>query len=398
MDIRPLEPSELGKLLDLYRNAYRIESQTAQRWGENIDLVNSRAIVDADRALSAIQIRPYVVEIGGKPLSMGGIGGVATWADQQGKGYAGALMSYSVGEMRRLGHDVSFLYPFSYRYYGKFGWEIGARRRLYQGFAQHQLPRYKEVSRVRAVVTDADFGLMIKCYEIGVGQYNGMALRSEKQWDNMRKRSIPTPPDRFLYYVIEGDRPAEPIGYFSCDETPLVGEYGFTTTVREFVCLNDTAYRAMFGFLATLPTNVKKLAVGAPESPCLLRYFTEPFIEIRLSAGFQARVVDVEQACSKRGWAPDAAGSVVFSLADEHGPWNAGTWKLDVADGCASICRTDTEPGIRLTIQQFSGIFVGFHDPVVWVQYGVLEPHCLGAARTLRQLFFDKPTNLLDWF
>jgi predicted acetyltransferase len=392
MEIRQLDQSGLPKLEALYRNAYRIDSATSRGWSAGIDVRNTRAIADADRVLSVIQIIPYTVDIGGREMSMGGIGGVATWADQQGKGFAGKLMGYSVGEMRRLGNAVSFLYPFSYRYYGKFGWEIAARRRVYTNFTQRDLPRSRESGRVRAVVTDADFALLRRVYEPFAKQYNGMVVRGEREW-NAKRAQMGN--DRFQFYLIDGDTPDEPAGYFSCEEKPVEG--GYETIVREVVCLSDAAYRAMFAFLAVLPGNVKKITVGAPEAPCLFPYFTEPFVECRVNASFQARVVDLEQACLARGWREGVSGCVTFAIRDEHGPWNEGAWRLEVADGKAVIGKAASAE-IELTIQQFSGIYLGFHDPVLWVGQGALPRSAADAAAVLKSLFLDKPTNLLDFF
>ena len=53
----------------------------------------ARRIIKLAGSRSQIQMIPYEVEIGGAVMPMGGIGGVATWADQQGRGFAGKLMT-----------------------------------------------------------------------------------------------------------------------------------------------------------------------------------------------------------------------------------------------------------------------------------------------------------------
>src|SRR4051812_36642548 len=95
--IRPLTSDEGHMMEALHRNAYRVDAATTRRWRDNTDFATTRAIVEVGRALSLIRILPYSVLVGGKPVPMGGIGGVATWADQQGRGLASELMRYSIG-------------------------------------------------------------------------------------------------------------------------------------------------------------------------------------------------------------------------------------------------------------------------------------------------------------
>ncbi|AXA36237.1 MAG: GNAT family N-acetyltransferase [Candidatus Hydrogenedentota bacterium] len=392
-EIRTLDQSELPKLAALYKNAYRIDSATAAKWLENVCVENTRAIVDEHRVLSVIQILPYRVNIGGWDMAMGGIGGVATWADAQGHGYAGELMRASVREMYEREMPVSFLYPFSYRYYGKFGWTLAARRVVYTGFTHADLVRERNTLPVRAVLTDEDFTHVQTAYKAFLPQYNCLVARSAREWEQMRKRLTE---DRVHCYLIGAQDGAPPAGYFVCEDQPVEG--GYETVVRELVCLDDQAYTAAFSFLATLPTNVRRITIGHAEKPSLWRYFKEPFLVTRVDPYFQARVVDVKRACEQRGYRSNVRATVRFAIYDEIATWNKGPWELDVADGHARIQKVGSDPEVELSIQQFSAVFVGFQDPVEWVELGCLPKHCMGAAQRLRDIFHDKPTSLLDFF
>jgi len=391
--IRRLDHAELPKLAALYKNAYRIDSATAAKWLENIDVENTRAIVDAERVLSVIQILPYRVSIGSKEMAMGGIGGVATWADAQGHGYAGQLMRAIVLEMYERKMPVSFLYPFSYRYYGKFGWALAARRVVYTGFTQADLVRKHDTLPVQAVVTDKEFELVQEAYNSFLSHYNCLVVRGRREWQQMRKRMAE---DRVHCYVIGATDGMSPAGYFLCEDQPVEG--GYETVVRELVCLDDQAYAAAFNFLAMLPTNVRRITVGHAEKPWLWPYFKEPFFLTRVDPYFQARVVDVKLACEQRGVRKDVRTCVRFAVHDEIGTWNQGPWELEIADGQVRIQPVTKEPEIELTIRQFSAVFVGFQDPLEWVGLGILSKQSASAAQRLREIFHDKPTSLLDFF
>src|SRR5687767_12714457 len=112
--IRPITEDEKPLAEALYRNAYKITTELSQRWTFLTDVSTTRAIVESGRVLSILTIKPFEIWVGGKLMKMGGISGVATWTDQQGKGYAGLLVRQAVSAMYEMGYPVSILYPFSF--------------------------------------------------------------------------------------------------------------------------------------------------------------------------------------------------------------------------------------------------------------------------------------------
>lgn len=385
MDIRPLQPDESEKLAALYMNAYRVDRKTVDEWMRSTEFANTRCYADDERAQSVIQIIPCRTVIGGREMPMGGIGGVATWADLQGQGLAGKLMAYSVGEMRELGYPVSYLFPFSYRYYGKFGWSMAAKRLVYQEFTAANLLPQSDVAGVRALLP-GEYELLKPVYAAGLALYNGPLVRDKKLWD---RRFDFYRGDRVQPYLVEYDGAS--IGYFVCEDVLEPGKPGYMTSINEFVCLDERAYSSMFSFLRCLPTNVSRMRVSAPEVPSLWRYFREPFVDTRLTSGFQARVVEVQAALMARGYSAEVSESVRFSIVDEHGSWNRGSWSVTIEHGLCHVERT-AAAALELTIQEFSSIFIGSMDPLM---LGRGEPDTL---RRMRAIFHDKPTTILDFF
>ncbi|MGB9691352.1 MAG: GNAT family N-acetyltransferase [Candidatus Sumerlaeaceae bacterium] len=393
MEVRTLKATELEKLGLLYRNAYRIDKATALQWLEGIVPEQTYVLADAHRVLSAIQIIPYEVVIGERAVPMGGIGGVATWADQQGFGYAGRLMASSVPRMHELGCAVSFLYPFSYRYYGKFGWALASRRAVYTNIRPQDLPRGKEAPRVRAVVTEDDWAQANTAYTLGFRTYNCLAKRGPREWNQQKKKVAES---RYHAYLVL-DEGGNGQGYFTCEDVQL-GPFAYETVVKDFICADASACREVISFLAQLPTNVTKVTIGLPEKPWLWQFFKEPFVETRMDPWFMARVVDVEKACSARGYACTSPVDVSFALHDTYGPWNEGTWHLHVDNGHGIIERTSKTAELDLSIGQFSAIFVGFSDPLELVEHGELPVSSANAATRMAEIFHDKPTHLIDFF
>jgi GNAT superfamily N-acetyltransferase len=91
-----------------------------------------------DELVSQVGILRREILVGGKPLWVGGIGGVATLPDRQGKGYAGKLMRRAETYMRdEMGVPFGLLICGWARIpmYAHLGWELvaGAWRVVYKG-------------------------------------------------------------------------------------------------------------------------------------------------------------------------------------------------------------------------------------------------------------------------
>ncbi|WP_279583171.1 sterol carrier protein domain-containing protein [Fodinicola feengrottensis] len=85
------------------------------------------------------------------------------------------------------------------------------------------------------------------------------------------------------------------------------------------------------------------------------------------------RPVDVVAAVRTRGWPSHVRASVDFVLEDRLAPWNAGSWRLEIADGQGNLERTDRDPGLRLKVNGFAMLYAGACDAESLVGMGHLE-------------------------
>jgi predicted acetyltransferase len=317
---------------------------------------------------------------------------VATWADVQGKGYAGALMRRSLEVMKEQGQSVSALYPFSHRYYRKFGWETSGVRLALRGVTQNDLIRYDERALVRVCKGDAELDRLDIAYQAFARSMNGMVVRDARNW---KRRLDALQRNRGQAYLIEKEK--RPIGYFFCENHPVAsGKYESRTP--EFACATPEAWRAMIGFLSTFPPNVATFTLVAPEFPSILPYFKEPFFPIHHEPYFQFRVVDVPAALGARGFDPDVRGRIAIAIQDDTAPWNAGTWAMEFEGG---TCRVETgtqPPDLALSIQEFSRLFLGASDPVALARQNLFPSSSPPLLHLLREAFRDRPPYLLDAF
>jgi predicted acetyltransferase len=392
---RALRADELDLLGALFDNAYRVGLDTGLAWARAIPPEETIAYVEGQRVASVVRMIPYEGYFGGRALRLGGIGGVATWLDLQGRGYAGELMRRSLAIMRERGDAVSALYPFSVRYYRKFGWEHAGDRMLYLDVHQSQLVAHEERRLVRHCTGEPEIGLLNDLYTAFACRYNGMLVRTADMWRG-HLRGLSNCAGHA--YIVEED--GRPTGYFFCEHKTLDTPGAHESLTREFACTTPAAWRAMMGTLAVLPFNVHRIVIGAPVYPLLTEHFREPCQTARLHPVFMFRVVDVPRAVEGRGYDPQVTGAVRLAVGDEHAPWNNGVWELEFGAGRACVRRasTGTACDAELTIQEFSQLFIGYMNPMAMRRHGLLVRMPDSTAALLAAAFCDRTPALADGF
>ena len=392
-EIRPIREEELEWAAALFNNAYRCSMTKARAWTQGLPLEETLAVVEKGRIASYLRMVRYRVWVGGGEMGMGGIGAVSTWADVQGKGYAGELMRRSVRMMWDRGDAVSALYPFSHRYYGKFGWASMGERIIYTDARRGDLLPHEEKALVRWCRGEEDITLLDAAYRDYAQRYNGMTLRPRERW--VRAIRSLSEENGQAYLILKEDKP---IGYFFCEHLPAQ-PWGYESITRDFACATQEAYRAMFGFLASLPTNVVKITVSAPILPRLVEFYKEPFITMKWTLPFQYRVLDVEKAIAARAYAPVAKGKLVIKIQDDCGDWNTGTWKIEVQEGLGQAKQASgLKPELEMTIQEFSRLYMGALDAERSAAHGLFTNIPPKTIKKMNALFYDHPVHLLDAF
>ncbi len=394
-EMRFLREEEKDSLAQLFNNAYRIGLETARKWADRAGEPRTLVVPEPGRLASCINMLPFKMVFGGQPVAMGGIGGVATWADCQGKGYAGALMHRSVEIMHEQGYLVSALYPFSFRYYRKFGWESCGDRITYEGFRQSDLRRGEDSRLVRASRGAEDAPLFAAAYDRQAAErYNGLMVRSHESW-TARLNTL-AEAGGHAYLIEEDDQPT---GYFLCDHPHDSGGH-IGLRIRDFATNTPRAMRAMTMFLATLPGNVETITLQTAAHPTIFEAFLEPTVRKLLAPGFMFRVLDVCGAVAARGYNSAARQGFTAYITDEHGPWNSGAYEFDFGGGRGEAKRLPegVATDFLWSIQEFSQVFTGYRDMVQQHAAGLFDAPSAAAAAVVRDAFCDRPTHLMDFF
>ncbi|WP_084102915.1 GNAT family N-acetyltransferase [Demequina sp. NBRC 110051] len=93
------------------------------------------------------------------------------------------------------------------------------------------------------------------------------------------------------------------------------------------------------------------------------------------------RVLDVAAALEGRGYAADC--DVTVAIADPQVPDNAGTWRIRVTGGEATVTRTDDDADLSMSIQELGAAYLGGTSIATLTRAGLVTEHRDGAASEL---------------
>lgn len=251
VEVREVREDELDSMLDCMAAAYGIDKES---WADGFyngpynDIRWKQVVVKDERVVSCLVIIPRRMYLGGSTVTLGGIAGVATLPEERCHGYAGMLMTDSVRTLREMGFATSGLYPFSFKYYRKFGWEF-ASHRIKLDIKPEYLPTYTEAVRVRPF-QDADLPDLMRIYQEHFSSLAGPFVRDERHW---QRHILPRVQEKLMYD--NGGVQGYVLGHRSEEE----GERCFNAC--EMVAATDEARRGVVGYLAQRAGEVGRIHI-----------------------------------------------------------------------------------------------------------------------------------------
>lgn len=266
--------------------------------------------------------------IAGKPFAMGGIAGVATWPEYRRQGFVGKLLVHMLDEMRKKGQTISFLHPFSYGFYRKYGWETYTEHKTYSIQTAQLPPRIAYNGRIERV---SGYESIYDVYEAYAQKYNGTLARTKTWW---KYRIRVEKPSQIAVYR---DANGEVQGYliYEVKQKEL--------KVDELVCLTGEANAALWSFIAQHDSMIEKVTITVPIDDHVTDMLPDPRIKQEVVPYTMGRIVNVEAFLAQYPFlAGDQTDSFNLQISDEHAPWNNGCFEVSVSEsGQASIKRIE---------------------------------------------------------
>nr|WP_154896985.1 GNAT family N-acetyltransferase [Paenibacillus xylanexedens] len=391
MEIRKLtaEDFESSIALSQYAFQYVLSEERKERQRLRFASQDIWGVYEEAELGAKLHIIPFQTYIHGRAFEMGGIAGVATWPEYRRKGWVAGLLNHALEEMNRNKQSISFLHPFSFAFYRKYGWETYIEFKKYKVPTAH-LPAKKTTP---GTIRRGDPGLAIlkEVYSAYAERYNGTLVRDDSWWEN----SVLTDGTSQKAVYLDGAGQAQ--GYLLYE----VKERKFA--IDEIVYLNEEARQALWTFIANHDSMIEEVTLQAPASDTLAFQLDNPRIQQEIVPYFMARIVSVEQFISQYPFASqDSPVQINLQVEDAHAPWNEGVWQLNVAmNGTASIWKTSEavleDQTLKVSIQALTAMLMGYRRPSEMAQIGRIH----GPAEVIHALekaIPERETYLLDFF
>ncbi|WP_135555480.1 GNAT family N-acetyltransferase [Paenibacillus cymbidii] len=397
IDIRQLRREEVAEALRLSEFAFQYELTDEER-ARRVETTNPEQVwaCFVDGALAAkLSLLPLHTWLHGKPFALGGVASVATWPEFRRQGLVARLLKLALERMKAGGQTLSFLHPFEFGFYRKYGWETYVDIKSYTIEAA-QLPTFAAVpGKMRR--TD-DWRELREVYAAYAADYNGAIARDERWWTDRifaRKKGFSA------VYDNEAGQARGYVRYLVRDSV---------MTVHELVHLDEEARRGLWRFIANHDSMLRKVELKAPSDDDLPFLLADPRIKQEVEPYFMARVVDAEALLRLFPFAPAAAGGTLrLRLRDEFALWNDGAYEVAFGAGPGGEARV-TRPAAAdaeaagsgddaaaCDIQTLASLLMGYKRPAELARIGRLAAS-EAAVALLEAALPRRTTYLPDYF
>lgn len=391
LTVRELAVDELAHAWELGRLAFGASGDPPpQALAPVAGLIRYGAFDGAGRLLGKIVDLQHEQWWFGRRVAASGIAGVAVRPEARGRGVARAML----GEMLRVARDrgaaVSALYPTVAAPYRSCGWEVGGTMRTVD-LPTAALPRYRPTPHLTVRPGGPeDLPAALALYRHVAEPRCGMLTREGPLFANLTGAALPSGVDGLT--LVEED--GRLVGYAAWQRGPGY-DAAAVLTVHDVLAVTADAARELVGVLGSWRSVTPTLRIRLLGRDPVAVHLPMEIAREHHQQVWMHRPVDVVRAVESRGWPAYARGAVEFTLDDPDAPWNAGGWRLEVADGSARLLRIPGAPELRLSVRGFALLFAGAAQARAVAGSGLLSGPDPAA---LELLGAGPPAGLLDYF
>ncbi|MBQ4186548.1 MAG: GNAT family N-acetyltransferase [Firmicutes bacterium] len=345
-------------------------------------------------ASSGYVVHDFDVWFNGHLVRTSGIGGVATLPPARSQGGIRAIFEEQLPDSYRKGYVFSMLFPFSHRFYRKFGYELVQRSHYFTVPLQSLAP-FAQALPVTLVTEGAE----LQAIHDAFGKQCSLSIhRKPNQWHFVSKD--PVKAVNFTYKI--GD-----VAFLTI--RAMDGEPD-TLHVRDLGYSGKEGLRALLGFLYTMRASYEKARLCLPDSVPLADMIPECYeVKDTRSAHGMARIVNVRRALELMPY-PGRDGSFTVKVSDAQILDNNHTFRVDYTAGGKEVSVTieddaardhvrvtidDTAaPDLTVSIQRLTQLVVGSLtlSQALWTdEVECSDPSKFDGLFPRRDIYFDDP-------
>lgn len=339
-NVKRLTQENFEEAYDLAAYAFNFDpdSTSKEKFRSFFDAADTFGTFHDEELSSQLQVLPLEIYLHGAVLSMGGIGFVSSYPETRGMGSIKKLFVEVLNDMKTKGMVLSYLDPFSYPFYRKFGYEVAFNEVRYE-IAAANLPRTEtyEGSVTRAKWDTAKEQLK-KIYQDKYAETIGPIKRSDWSWERKVEQHKM---QKIAFYE---DAANQPKGYVI---------YHFNTAERnqfvidEMIYLDQEAFVGLWQFVGSHQTSFEKFVYLAGEEEYIGDMFPELTIKKEVKPFMMARIVNIESFLLQYPFKEKAQTTLYLRVKDEVADWNQGLWKVELRTTGRKVTKMRDEKEVK---------------------------------------------------
>lgn len=386
-----LDNSSKAALYNLYLYAFNKPDSDFRKkfWSTRFDHGIPYGIFEDDELVSGLFSMPFKVNFHGNPLLMNGITDVMSVPEYSGKGAAGTLMKAALHDMYKNNVVLSYLAPFSFAYYRKFGYEQVFDHQLYR-LSGDKLPRVKPspVGHVRRTSLKNAISVIKGAYLESPLSQNGGLIRADWWWQYLTEK-----------------HPEWQVAYYQDAQQAVTGYLIYTRSadefhVQEFVHLTPASYQSLLSFVFKHGAGYQTYTFENANPNYQGDLLADPYaLEVKTHPYMMGRIVNLQAFLAVYPFEISDFKPLSFNIEDEVIQQNQGSWTISATDGKTGI-EHDSEKKAdvpTVTIQQFTKATFGYRTLSSQQAFGQFEASPQVLAK-LDQLFVTPKPVLADYF
>ena len=343
---------------------------------------------DQDQIINGLMSIPFNINFFGAPMKMNGISDVMSAPEASGKGGASNLMKASLQDMYKNQVDVSYLAPFSFEYYRRFGYEQVFNHTTYT-IESDKLPRIKasdsEITVVRSSLAKQINHIKELFNQSELSQQAGL-VRDEWWWEYLTKKY----PNREIAVAFKANIA---VGYLLYERS--VDAF----MIYEVVSKNASARQSLWQFVTKHGTSYPTFRYESANPTNQVDLLANPYpVQVESHPYMMARIVNLKQFMEKYPVTKDIE-EITFSITDDVIKENQGTWTLSVSGKQVHLNKISDETlANSLTIQQLAKSLFNFRSLTSQIKFGAINEANQKIAEQLDQIVVTDQPILADYF
>lgn len=389
MTLKKLSVEHFNQSYQLAQYAFRFADDQQHR-DEFYQLMKHSTIYGAfykQQLASQVIATPLKVQLFHQVIDMAGIGLVSSDPSFRGQGNIDQLMQQMLEDCYQNGVILSYLDPFSYPFYRRYGYELVFERICYDIESQNWPDSPKASGYVRRMDWKNAKEDIKRIDQKSDKHKHGGVLREDWWYDYKFKEKTN---DYFAVYYNQQDQPE---GYLIYQI-----ENGKLLCIR-WLNLTLEAYQGLNRYIASHCDSTERIIFekGYDRNENFFLH-DRPINQATIRPEMMARIVDIQTFLKKYPLKNLEESFAITIENDPYASWNEGTFEL-IKEEQVDVRRvTSTQlPELKISVQRFTQLFLGYLsvNDLIFHEFVIVDEKIVD---TIKQLTPQKAPVLEDYF